>query len=194
MIKPNKRTLFLIALLGPGLLASCQQESKDREKEPQDVNSLITMEISKRVFGHIDGKDIYSFHYSSSEGFEAELLEYGAIVTSIMMPDKTGAVEDVVLGYDDLQGYINDSYYFGATIGRVANRIGGAKVQLGGQEYKLAPNTLPDFGHHSYFNLAGAGNGTVLEHSVRIKADSYTVADEDLIPTGEVTKRGWHGG
>jgi aldose 1-epimerase len=192
-------------------------------------------------------------------------LEYGAIITRIIMSDENGIAEDVVLGYDDLQGYINDPYYFGATIGRVANRIGGAKIGLGGQEYQLAPNTLPDFGHnglhggtvgfnkvlwkgteftndngvgvvfeylsadgeegypgevnckvkytlnsdqelqidfqattdqltvvnmthHSYFNLAGAGNGSILEHSVKIKADSYTAADEDLIPTGEIFK------
>jgi len=223
------------------------------------------MEISKSVFGQIDGKDVYAFQLRSSEGFEVELLEYGAIVTRILMPDKSGAVEDVVLGYDDLQGYIDDSNYFGATIGRVANRIGGAKIKLEGKEYQLAPNTLPDFGHnglhggqkgfnkvlwsgtefnhesgvgvvfeylsvdgeegypgnlhgkvkytlngeqelqidfqattdhltmvnmthHSYFNLAGAGNATILEHSVKIKADSYTAADEDLIPTGEIFK------
>lgn len=148
MIKPNKRTLFLIALLGPGLLASCQQESKNQKKEKQVLSTPITMEISKSIFGKIDGKDVYAFQLRNSEGFEVELLEFGAIITRIMMPDKTGVVEDVVLGYDDLQGYIDDPYYFGATIGRVANRIGGAKIALGAQEYELAPNTLPDFGHN----------------------------------------------
>ena len=111
-----------MTLLGPGLFVSCQQGSKKKKSDQQKVNSSSTMEISKRVFGQMEGKDVYAFLLKNSEGFEVELLEYGAIVTSIMMPDKTGAIEDIVLDYDDLQGYIDDPYYFGATIGRLSHK------------------------------------------------------------------------
>ncbi|ESQ45791.1 hypothetical protein EUTSA_v10010502mg [Eutrema salsugineum] len=65
---------------------------------------------------------------------------YGAVMTSLLLPDRHGKQDDVVLGFDTVDGYKNDTTYFGAIVGRVANRIGGAEFELNGQMYKTDPN------------------------------------------------------
>ncbi|KAL0713786.1 hypothetical protein Bca4012_020764 [Brassica carinata] len=65
---------------------------------------------------------------------------YGAVMTSLLLPDRHGKQDDVVLGFDTLDAYKNDTTYFGAIVGRVANRIGSAKFELNGQLYKTDPN------------------------------------------------------
>jgi aldose 1-epimerase len=176
------------------------------------------------------------------------------------VPDKNGQFGDIVLGYDNLDGYLKATPYFGALIGRYGNRIGGGKFTLDGKTYTLATNNGPnslhggikgfdkvvwkvakagigpqgprlelnylspdgeegfpgnlnvtaiytlmdenelrvDFTamtdqptvcnltHHSYFNLAGQGNGDILGQLVYINADSFTPVDSNLITTGEI--------
>ncbi|KAI4356999.1 hypothetical protein L6164_000977 [Bauhinia variegata] len=72
--------------------------------------------------------------------FRLKLTNYGATIISLMVPDKHGNVADVVLGYDDIESYKNDTVYFGCVVGRVANRIGGAQFTLDGKTYKLPAN------------------------------------------------------
>ncbi|CAK9155694.1 unnamed protein product [Ilex paraguariensis] len=72
--------------------------------------------------------------------FSVKITNYGATVLSVILPDKHGKFNDVVLGYDSIEGYKNDSTYFGALVGRVANRIGGAHFTLHGIQYKLPAN------------------------------------------------------
>ncbi|MCE3049736.1 hypothetical protein HAX54_045614 [Datura stramonium] len=72
--------------------------------------------------------------------FSIKITNYGATVLSVILPDKHGKLDDVVLGYDSIGDYKNDTTYFGGLIGRVANRIGGAKFELNGVEYKLPAN------------------------------------------------------
>ena len=67
-------------------------------------------------------------------------MNYGGIVTSLMVPDKNGKFDDVVLGYDNLDSYVKDSPYFGAIVGRYGNRIGKGKFTLDGKDYTLAAN------------------------------------------------------
>ncbi len=115
------------------------------------------MKIVKKEFGTLPGGEkINSFYLQNDNNMSVEILEFGGVVRSINVPDKTGVVSDVVLGYDNLGDYVGDKSYFGATVGRVANRIGGAEVVIAGQKYKLAPNALPDFG---YNHLHGGVNG-----------------------------------
>ncbi|XP_060194376.1 uncharacterized protein LOC132623616 [Lycium barbarum] len=73
-------------------------------------------------------------------GFSVKLTNYGARIISVFLPDKNGKVDDIVLGYDTIKEYLNDTSYFGALVGRVANRIGGAQFTLNGTHYKLVPN------------------------------------------------------
>jgi aldose 1-epimerase len=102
--------------------------------------------VTKADFGKTpDGKavEIYTLH--NAKGAEARIMTYGGIVQSLKVPDKSGKLGDVVLGFDTLDGYTSDAYlkgcpYFGALIGRYGNRIGGAEFKLEGQTYKLAKN------------------------------------------------------
>lgn len=91
-------------------------------------------------FGTADGKPVTLYTLKNSKGAEAKIMNYGGIVQSLVMPDRTGKMEDVVLGYDDLAGYVKETPYFGALIGRYGNRIGKAKFTLDGKTYELAKN------------------------------------------------------
>jgi len=179
----------------------------------------------------------------------------------LRVPDRKGNLADVVLGYDDLDGYIHDKAYLGALIGRYGNRIALGKFSLGGKVYTLARNngentlhgglkgfnralwratefwnknapslqleylskdgeegfpgnlsvkviytltdenelkieysattdkeTVVNLTNHTYFNLAGAVNGDILQHQVMLKADKFTPVSESLIPTGELRR------
>jgi len=79
--------------------------------------------IAYEPFGVCDGKEIFKFKLTNVHGNYVELLNYGAIVKSIVVPDKNGKKENVVLGFPTLKGYLNDNCYIGATIGRFSNRI-----------------------------------------------------------------------
>ncbi|WP_437591357.1 aldose epimerase family protein [Sorangium sp. So ce1000] len=96
--------------------------------------------ISKAPFGNADGKEVILYTLTNANGLVAKVMTYGATVTELHVPDKTGKMGDVVLGHDNLDGYLKSSPYFGATIGRVANRIKNAQFQLDGKTYKLAAN------------------------------------------------------
>ncbi len=99
------------------------------------------MAIEKEFFGHTkDGKTAHIYTISNSSGMLAKFTDYGAILVSLYVPDKKGDVKDVVLGFDNLEDYFVNKPNFGSTIGRHANRIGGAKFTLNGVEYKLDEN------------------------------------------------------
>ena len=75
------------------------------------------------------------------------LLDYGGVIVSISVPDRSGKLADVVLGYDTLDGYLGDNPHYGAIVGRYANRIGGARFALDGRTYELAANNGPNSLH-----------------------------------------------
>lgn len=76
----------------------------------------------------------------NERGMTVSVLDYGAAIVSIRVPDKNGSFDDVVLGYDELDGYRSKKYYLGATIGRFCNRIARGRFSLGDKEYQLACN------------------------------------------------------
>jgi len=94
----------------------------------------------KRNFGIIDGKVVYLFTIKNSKGMVAEITNYGGTLVSLKVPDNKGEFDDVVLGYDKLEDYLKYKYFFGATIGRVANRIGNSSFDINGIQYKVAKN------------------------------------------------------
>jgi Galactose mutarotase and related enzymes len=99
------------------------------------------MSIIKRYFGKIaDGREAELFIINNSNGMKVELTNYGATVVSIKVPDKNGKIEDVVLGYENLEGYLKGNKYFGATVGRCCNRIENSKFNIDGREYKVTQN------------------------------------------------------
>jgi aldose 1-epimerase len=81
---------------------------------------------------------------------QLECLSYGGIVTRLLVPDRTGELADVVLGFDDLESYLDGSSYFGAIVGRVAGRIPGARYRLNGITYHLPENDPPNHLHGGY--------------------------------------------
>ncbi|WP_224998462.1 aldose epimerase family protein [Cesiribacter sp. SM1] len=107
------------------------------------------MKIEKVDFGTTkEGTPVDLYVLTNSHGVVAKITNYGGIVTSLILPDKNGKMEDVVLGFDSLSGYLQDDVpYFGAIIGRYGNRIAGGKFSLDGQEYTLAQNNGPNTLH-----------------------------------------------
>ena len=199
-----------------------------------------------------------SYMLTNSHGVKMEVTNYGGKIVSLLVPEKNGKVDDVVLGYDSLKQYLNGNLYFGTMIGRYGNRIAKGKFSLNGKEYRLALNnganslhggpggfhnvywkiipfnnsslrmtyhskdgeegypgnldvmvtytltdknelvidyeattdqeTIINLTHHSFFNLAGAGNGDILNHELMINAREFNPVDSTLIPTGELRK------
>lgn len=220
----------------------------------------MELRVTCAAFGRLaDGREVDVFTLANSAGVEVRALTYGGIIVSLRVPDRAGRLDDVVLGYDDLDGYLKKSPYFGAIIGRFANRIARGRFTLDGRDYQVTVNEPPNHLHggprgfdkvlwtaeerigaggvsvafryesadgeegypgrvaalvtytlteaselivdyeattdaptlvsltqHTYFNLAGAGSGDVLGHTLMLEADQYLPVDEMQIPTGEV--------
>jgi len=99
------------------------------------------MENSSKIFGTLpDGRQAHLFTFKNEEGLEIQLSNFGGIITKILMPDRNGQVEDIVLGFDTLSAYLENPPYFGAMIGRVAGRISGAAFTLDNKVYLLSKN------------------------------------------------------
>jgi aldose 1-epimerase len=99
------------------------------------------MEIEKTRYGTLPvGAEIQMYTLRNHHGMEVDIINYGAIITSIRVPDRNNQPGDVVLGFDTLDGYLGDHPYLGAMIGRVCNRIGKARFELDGKLYKLTAN------------------------------------------------------
>lgn len=99
------------------------------------------MKITSRAFGETArGEAVTAYEISNASGSRAVILDYGATVQSLLVPDSTGALVDVALGYDTVAEYEANGGYLGATIGRVGNRIAKGSFSLGGREYTLARN------------------------------------------------------
>jgi aldose 1-epimerase len=104
--------------------------------------------VQKSSFGKMpDGAEIELYALTNAKGVVAKLITYGALMTELHIPDRTGKAVDVVLGFDNLEGYLKGHPYFGATIGRVANRIAKGKFTLDGRTYTLATNNGPNHLH-----------------------------------------------
>ena len=104
--------------------------------------------VAETAFGTLeDGGKVTLYTLTNSSGAEAKIINYGAIVVSLKVPDKQGKPRDVVLGYDDLAGYVKDKDFFGSTVGRYGNRIGAGKFTLDGKTYKLDLNNGPNHLH-----------------------------------------------
>ena len=102
--------------------------------------------VARAPFGNTpDGHDIEVFTLKNTSGIEVKAITYGGIITSLKTPDRSGAMADIVLGFDALDRYLADHPYFGAIIGRYGNRIARGRFMLDKHEYRLAANNGP---HH----------------------------------------------
>jgi aldose 1-epimerase len=109
--------------------------------------------LKKETFGKtLDGREVFVYTLKNRTGIEARITNYGGIILSLLVPDRTGKLDDVVLGYESLRDYLKATPYFGALIGRCGNRIGKGKFTLNGVEYSLAAN---DGSNHLHGGLKG---------------------------------------
>ena len=99
-----------------------------------------------------DGQTANLYTLTNANGVEAQITNFGGVIVSLLVPDRNDSLADVVLGFDSLQPYFEDSPYFGALIGRYGNRIAKGKFTLDGQEYTLAQNNM---GNHLHGGLRG---------------------------------------
>src|ERR1044071_5373356 len=107
----------------------------------QAQGSKQKMKTAKESFGKLpDGTPVDLYTLTNANGMEMKVITYGGIVTSLKTPDRRGQSGDIVLGFDNLQGYLDKSPYFGALIGRYGNRIGNAQFTLNGKTYQLPKN------------------------------------------------------
>jgi len=110
-------------------------------------------QITREPFGNLPGGeavDLYTL--VNTRGAQARIINYGGILVSLRIPDDTGVLSEVVLGYSDLAGYLANTPYFGALVGRYANRIGDARFVLDNVEYRLAAN---DGANHLHGGVRG---------------------------------------
>ncbi|PYP49491.1 MAG: galactose-1-epimerase, partial [Gemmatimonadetes bacterium] len=105
-------------------------------------------ELTPAPFGRTsEGQAVELFTLTNIHGIEVRLTNYGGIITSLKTPDRSGRFDDIVLGYDSLSGYLHDSPYFGAIVGRYGNRIARGRFTLDGTIYRLAVNNGPNSLH-----------------------------------------------
>ncbi|QIB36226.1 galactose mutarotase [Ancylobacter pratisalsi] len=105
------------------------------------MDTAERLPILREPFGVLpDGRAVERLRLSGGNGFEVAIITYGAAVQALYVPDRAGAVADVVLGHDDLTPYLAQRHYFGATIGRYANRIAGSTFTLDGEICRVPPN------------------------------------------------------
>ena len=216
-------------------------------------------QVTKRSGGKLPDGSAVEIYTLKDEKIELEVMNYGGFMLSLKVADKSGKVEDVLLGFDDPGGFYENNHsksaaFFGPIVGRYANRIVHAEFKLDGKEYHLVKNdgdnslhsgpngfnnqmwdakiiadgvelkylskdgeggfpgnltarvrytvkggdvkieyfattdkpTVVNLTSHGYFNLAGQGNGTILEEQLKLFAAKFTPVDSTLIPTGEL--------
>ena len=140
-----------LAALAACALAACASPP-ERGPAGTPAGETTTPVIAEAPFGRQDDTPVQLYTLTNKNGLIARITNYGAIVTELHVPDKTGRLADVVLGFESLDGYLAGHPYFGAIAGRVANRIRNAEFTLEGTRYKLAANDKP---HHLHGGTKG---------------------------------------
>jgi aldose 1-epimerase len=262
--KSNNLTMFFFAVFL--VLFNCNQKKGDSRKSAikfgkiETISDNLKSKIHSKQFESVtNGKLTKLYVLKNKNGLEATFTNFGQRLVSLMVPDKYGVFDDIVLGFSSLEGYkTSRGNYFGATIGRYGNRIANGEFSIAGETYKLAMNngknhlhggikgfnnvvwdvrqlnkneieftrispdkeegypgnlsvtvhytltnnnalqinytattdkpTIVNLTHHSFFNLAGEGNGDVSNHLLMINADFFTPVNQNLIPTGAIVK------
>lgn len=131
--------LAAIVVCSPG----CKEKTPARKKPEAkpEVKEARVMSANEESFGKTpEGREVNLYTLTNTNGLTAKITNYGAILVSLQVPDRDGKLADITLGFNSLDGYLKEHPYFGATVGRYANRIGKARFVLDGVEYKLAAN------------------------------------------------------
>ena len=119
--------------------------------------------ISKSILGHLPaGSPVHQFTLENNSGLVVKLMEYGAGITSILAPDKSGNSAEIVLGHETIEEWLSDGYYLGKLVGRYANRIAGGRFSIGDHEYRLELNDGENSLHGGGRVLFGRSHGPPL--------------------------------
>lgn len=139
------------------------------------------MQVKQENFGELNNQAVYSFTIKNDSGAELTCINYGCIITKMIVPDKQGNFENVVLGYDTFEKYLNDSLYLGAVVGRVSGRIKGARFELDGHSYTLEKN---EQNNHIHGGIKGFSR-VIWDAEVFKKENEAGVHFKYLSPDGE---------
>lgn len=136
-----RTTIFaVLALVLASGLPSCKKDAVGPAATPAGKGDKMA-EVKSKLFGRLaDGTAVDIYSLTNKSGIEARVMTYGATLVSLRLPDRNGAFADVLLGFDDLAGYLGTHPYFGVIVGRYANRIAKGRFTLDGAEYTLAQN------------------------------------------------------
>ncbi|WP_147536256.1 aldose epimerase family protein [Bacillus marasmi] len=139
------------------------------------------MKLVEGVYGVVNGRHVKSYAVETSSGMKFTCIEYGCIITEILIPDSNGLKENVVLGFDTLAEYIDHSPYFGCVIGRNAGRIGGAAFEIDGVTYHLANND----GENNLHSGANGFHNVIWDSAVVVKDTEVSITFSYMSPDGE---------
>jgi aldose 1-epimerase len=138
------RFLRITCVLALGVVLLAAGAACSREPTMSQAASRLSLE----PFGLSPaGEPVDLITLVNSQGVEARVMTYGGIIVSLKTPDRNGRLDDIVLGHDDVAGYVASASYFGAIVGRYANRIALGRFTLDGREYRLATNNGPNHLH-----------------------------------------------
>src|SRR4051812_38510927 len=159
-------------------IAWSMQTQRAEPNAPNQQPATVTV----APFGRMpDGKAVEVYTLTNVRGMEVRAITYGAIIQAIRVPDRDGRLDDITLGYDSLPGYLTASPYFGAVVGRYANRIARGQFTLGGQTYRLAANNGPN---HLHGGLKGFDK-VVWEAKSFQRGDTVGVEFQHTSPDGD---------
>ncbi|WP_299094188.1 aldose epimerase family protein [uncultured Metabacillus sp.] len=139
------------------------------------------MNVTENIFGELNAQKVKSFTVRNDNGMEVTWIDYGCIITQIKVPDKKGKIENVVLGFDTLEEYLNTTSFFGSVIGRVAGRIKQSKFDLDGITYHLPKN---EGGNHLHGGLNGF-HTVIWDSHFEEKSDEVTIKFSHISPDGQ---------
>lgn len=135
------------------------------------------MSITKSSFGFTKGgTEIFKYEISNSKGMKAAVINFGAILTELWVPDANGEVKDIVLGYDSLDPYVMNGSFFGASVGPNANRIANASFEINGEKIQLDVNDGPN-NLHSHFAMGY--HKRIYNASEGVDSVTFTMKDVD---------------
>lgn len=164
------------------IMVGCEKKETQTPHETKTKEQKV-MSINTESFGKTpDGQEVDLYTLTNTNGITAKITNYGAILVSLEVPDKNGKPADITLGFDTLDGYIKGHPYFGATVGRYANRIGGAKFKLNDVEYQLAANNGPN---HLHGGIKGFDKVVWKAEDVTAESDKAMVKLSYLSKDGE---------
>ncbi len=147
--------------------------------------------ISSEPFGTVDGQQVDLYTLTNSRGMKVKIMTYGGIIQSIEVPDRKGHLDNVTLGFDNLDDYVTSSPYFGSITGRYANRIAEGKFTLDGVQYQLATNNGPNHLHggiKGFDKRVWDATEVVGKNSVSLELTYTSPAGEEGYPGTLVTK------